>query len=110
MYEPPQIIREISPFLQQELPDTKAELITYLRGVDGLRLKLAEAIVDWQKLLHEKRSQMLHPKGKEFTEMDRKIQLNASVAIIERDAEFLARINTIVEDRLQFGRQLLTLL
>lgn len=109
MYESPQIIRVIGELLRQELPSGKA-LTTYLKALENYRYDLAEARVDWLKLLHEKEAQMLHPKDKDFTELDRRTMLHASVAVIRRDYEFLVAIETIVDQRLAFGRELISYL
>lgn len=107
-YNPPyDVIRSVAEYLGESLPVTAKALRTHLVGLDGVRLKLAEAKVDWHKLLHEKESQMLHPKDTMFTEMDRKVMLNASVAVIRRDYDYLVTLEKLIEERMAFGRELL---
>lgn len=105
-YKPPyEVMRSVAKFLGEPLPQNK-DLIHHLVGLEATRLKLAEAKVDWHKLLHEKESQMLHPKDANFTEMDRKVMLNASVAVIRRDYDYLVTLERLIEERLSFGREL----
>lgn len=68
--------------------------------LEKLRYELAETTVDWLRKLHEARAQMLRPKDKDMTELDRKTLLDSSVAVIERDYEFLLRLEGIVRDRI----------
>jgi len=107
MYESPsEVIHSVAKFLGEPLPDKAPELLAHLKGLEATRLKLGEARVDWHKLLHEKESQMLHPKDANFTEMDRKVMLNASVAVIRRDYDYLLTMEKLIEERLAFGREL----
>ena len=107
MYESPsEVIHSCAKYLGEPLPDRNPELLEHLKGLEACRLKLAEAKVDWHKLLHEKESQMLHPKDAMFTEMDRKVMLNASVAVIRRDYDYLVTIEQLIAERLSFGREL----
>lgn len=89
-YTEPKIISKLSPLLQADKPD--------LDKIISLRYELAVAVADWNKLLAEKRRQMLWPKDKELTEMDRKIRLDADIAQIERDYKLLELIWEIVVD------------
>lgn len=109
MYEPPtEIIKRVGIYLSNAMPDGKDKLVAHLRGLEATRYKLAEATADWLQLLHEKKNQMLHPKDKELTEMDRRVMLNASIAIIERDYEFLCKLDVLVKDRIELGKLFLT--
>lgn len=107
MYQPPyDVIKAVAEYLGEPLPETAPALQKHLVGLDSVRMQLAEAKVDWHKLLHEKESQMLHPKDAMFTEMDRKVMLNASVAVIRRDYDYLVTLEKLIEGRLEFGREL----
>lgn len=107
MYEGPlEVIHSVSKYLGEPLPDNAGDLKKHLIGLESTRLKLAKAKVDWHQLLQEKQSQMLHPKDPQFTEMDRKVMLNASVAVIQRDYDYLCTIEQLIEERLSFGREL----
>jgi len=55
------------------------------------------------KILYEKRAQALYPKDKEFTELDRKVMLNSSIAQLERDYEFLCDLQIITAERVNLG-------
>lgn len=111
-YEPPiQAIRDISEYLQQPIPDDNLDngLEEHLRGLESTLYKLAEVKADWHKMLSEKKSQMLHPKDKDLTELDRTIMLNASVAVIQRDYDFLCRVEELADQRIDIIQMLLTL-
>lgn len=109
MYQPPtEIMRRAGMYLRVTMPDAKAKLKEHLRVIEAVRYELAETRADWGKMLAEKKSQYLHPKDKEFTEMDRKIMLNAQLADIERDYEFLCTIELLVKERIDLGKVLLT--
>lgn len=107
MYESPyKVIHSVAGYLGQPLPTSEKDLKQHLVGLDSVRMELAEARVDWHRLLHEKESQMLHPKDAMFTEMDRKVMLNASVAVIRRDYDYLLTLEQLIQERLAFGREL----
>lgn len=105
MYEPPtEIIRRVGGVLREPLPLDQADLYIHLNTLDALRYDLAEASVDWHRLLEEKKNQMLHPKDKDLTDMDRKVMLDASVAVISRDYEFLSKLEELVKERIELGK------
>lgn len=109
MYEgPTEIIRRAGMYLKVAMPDAKAKLTDHLRMLDSVRLDVAETKADWGKLLAEKKNQMLHPKDKDLTDMDRRIMMNASVAVIERDYNFLCDIDRLLGERIDLGKLLLT--
>lgn len=101
------IVSRVGALLREpiRLPDKQREL--QLIAIEALSFELLEVRVDWQMLLAEKKSQYLHPKDKDLTEMDRKISLNASLANIERDCSFLTGLEKLVEQRIQLGKALL---
>ena len=108
MYIPPvQTIRNIGEILRYEMPRETAEMLLQIRTLEAMRYELNVDICDWGRMLAEKRAQMLHPKDKELTELDRKTMLHASVAVIERDFDFLCNLQPLVEDRLGFLRMFL---
>ena len=101
---PNEIIAKAGAYLRQPLiGNIKEQLI----GLEALRFELAERRTQQLQLLHEKENQMLFPKDKDFTELDRKIRLNASVAVIRRDYEMLTKIEELIKERLEFGIKLL---
>lgn len=107
-YHPPtEIISKIGAFLREPLPSTKNDLKDALIGLEGLRMELLDARVNWQMMLAEKRAQYLMPKDKDWTELDRKTRLNAQLANIERDTEFLLGLEKLVTERIQLGKILL---
>lgn len=108
-YEPPtDIIRRVGEYLRAGLPNDEVAMRIHLADIDRLQFDLTERRVDWLRLLSEKKNQMLHPKDKDLTDMDRKIMLNASVAVIERDYEFLVKLEELVKDRIELGKLFLT--
>lgn len=102
---PNEIIAKVGSYLREPLSVDKLQ--DQLIGLEALRFELAERKVEWLQLLHEKESQMLYPKDKDMTELDRKVRLNASVAVIRKDYEMLATLEKLVEQRLQFGKLLI---
>ena len=109
-YNPPlEAIQGVAKYLQNPLPDDMGDLKEHLIGLEAAQYKLAEARVDWQRLLHEKESRMLHPKDANLTELDRRTMLNASVAVIKRDLDFLLTLEKLSSERLIFGQKLLEL-
>lgn len=68
--------------------------------LDSLRFDLLDVRVRWGAMLAEKKSQYLHPKDPTLTELDRKVMLNASLANIERDYEFLLGCEVLVESKI----------
>lgn len=98
------IISQVGNYLREPLPDTKQAGIEHLTGLEKLRFDLLEVTVDWQKLLAEKKSQYLHPKDPNFTELDRTTMLNATIANIQRDVSFLVELNTLITQRLELAK------
>lgn len=87
-----EVIKKLSPLLQQ--PFSKELLL----GIQPLRLELSKEVVDLGQKLAERKRQVLWPKDKEMTELDRKIRLDADVAQLERDYEFLLKVELIISD------------
>lgn len=99
------IVSKVGVYLRD--PISINTLKTKIVGLESLRMELLEVRVDWQQLLAEKKNQMLYPKDKDKTELDRRVMLNASIANIERDCEFLVGLEKLVEQRLELERELL---
>lgn len=99
------IVNKLRPFLSISIPE---DPYTHLRGLEALRMELAEASVQARQKLVEKRRQALWPKDKELTELDRKTRLEGDTAQYEADAEFLSKLEEIVKDRLILGQLLLS--
>lgn len=110
MYESPtEIIRKVGGFLREKLSTNRDELIAQLTDLEALRFELVEQRTRLFQILAEKKNQMLYPQEKGKTELDRRIMLGASVALIERDYIFLESLEGLVRDRLVLGEQLLSL-
>lgn len=107
MYESPKIIQEVGEFLREPIP--KIDIEDHIIGLEALRFELAKSTVEQLKLLQDKRKQLLWPKDMEkgLTELDRTTRLNADVSIINKDYEFLLRLETLVEWRLNCCLQLI---
>lgn len=69
--------------------------------LEDLRFKLAELLTNKGWELAEKRRQVLWPKDKDLTELDRKIRLEADTAQLERDYTLLKLAWEVVSDRLK---------
>lgn len=105
MYESPKIINSIGKLLRKPLPRAAEDLDTYMIELDAARPELAEAVVDCMRLLHEKRKQLLWPKDAEkgLTELDRQTRLDGDIAPIERDYQFLLKLERLVEHRINLA-------
>lgn len=101
------IIALVGNYLREKLPKDNEELAKQLVELEALRFQLLEVTVDWQQLLAEKKGQYLHPKDSNFTELDRRVMLNAHLANIERDVNFLLGLELLVTQHLQLGKALL---
>jgi hypothetical protein len=107
MYQPPtDILARVGVLIRDPLPEEN--LASHLRELEAVRLSVAIAVVDWMKLLYEKREQFRHPKDKDLTDWDRNTMLHSAVAVIERDYELLKRIETIITERIELGKIFLT--
>lgn len=108
-YSSPEIIKVIGVFLRNPMPLAQEDLEAHMIGIEALRYELARATVDQLKLLYDKKKQMLWPKDAEkgMTELDRNTRLNADVSVIDRDYQFLLRLEPLVEFRLQMAMMFL---
>lgn len=104
-----QIIAEVGKYLRQALPRAQEDLEAHVIGLDSLRFDLAKERADAMQSLYEKRKQMLWPKDVDakLTELDRNTRLNADVAILERDYQFLVRLEDLVEARVDLALRFL---
>ena len=100
------IIAKTGNYLNEPIPGSKEAIHAHVRGLERLGFELLEVRVDWQMLLDEKKAQNLHPKDAHLTEMDRKVDLNARIANIERDVSFLKGLETLVAQRIDIARSL----
>jgi hypothetical protein len=64
----------------------------------AVRYDLAEAKADALKALFEARPELLRPKDKDVTDLDRKTQMEGWTAQKERDYTFLCDLWTILDD------------
>jgi hypothetical protein len=103
------VLAEVGEFLRQPLPRAQEDLEAHLIGLEALRHDLAKETVDAMELLYTKRKQMLWPKDAEkgLTELDRTTRLNGDVAPLEKDYQFLLRLEALVEARLSLALSLL---
>lgn len=109
MYESPRIIAKIGESLRQPIPLDHKKLMSHINELLTLQPELAEATCDWLQRSYETKKNMLWPRDmdKKITELDRTIRLNADSAIVERDYQFLLRLEKIVEMRLEIAKVLL---
>jgi hypothetical protein len=104
------IISEVGELLRVPLPRAQEDLEAHVIGLEALRYDLAEATSNSLQMLYQKRKQMLWPKDaeKNLTELDRTTRLNGDVAILERDYQFLSRLEALVDSRLSLALLFLT--
>jgi len=105
-----EIIAEVGEYLRKPLPRAQEDLEAHVIGLEALRFGLAKATTDSLQTLYQRRKQMLWPKDaeKNFTELDRTTRLNGDVAELERDYQFLVRLEALVEGRLNLALVFLT--
>jgi hypothetical protein len=108
-YKPPlEIIGKVATFLGSPLPyANRDDLKAHLVGLEALGMELAKTRTDWLKTLHEAENNVLYPKDKDFTELDRRVRLQAAVAEIKRDYDYLVALEELTARRLELGRLLL---
>ena len=102
-------MRRVGIYMNVAMPTDKKRLIKELQGLEACRYDLARKSAEWHKLVAEYKNRMLHPKDKELTELDRTTMLDAHVAVVRKDYEFLCKLEEIVRDRIELGKILLTL-
>jgi hypothetical protein len=101
-------VKHVTEYLGEPLPyKNQANLLAHLVGLESVRLELAEARIEWLKLLHTGEQKVLHPKDPHLTELDRKTSLQSMTADLRAEYELLLSLEKLTEDRLSFGRQLL---
>lgn len=98
--ELPEVVEKLRPYLEKRLD--KIDIL----DLERLRLELSEAKVDFHMKLQEKRRQMLWPKDKDFTELDRKTRLDGDVAVYQRNYDFLVELDDIVRERIELYKTL----
>lgn len=109
-YESPtEIIKRVGGYLSTPLSLDTVVLIDQLTGLEACRFELADKTTEWHQHVAEYRNRMLHPKDKDMTELDRNVMLDAHVAVVRKDYEFLCKLEELVRERLQMGKLLLTL-
>lgn len=106
-YTEPTIIKTLATILRVPIPTDGDELEAHIIELNALQYDLALELVNTQKLLYEKRKQLLWPKDKDQTELDRKTKLDADTAPIQRNYELLSRIELLIIQRLDICLQLL---
>lgn len=105
---PTELFTDVGKELRNSILDDRRSLLDSSKRIQTLQFRLAEAVVDWHQLLAEQKNRMLHPKDKDMTELDRNTMLDAHVAVIRRDYEFLAKLEELVKERLDIIKVLLT--
>jgi hypothetical protein len=99
------LIEKFQPFLSFPIP--AENLREHAIGLEGLRYELLSQKVQARLILQEKRRQMLWPKDKDMTELDRKTRMDADCAGYEKDYELLLGLEEIVKDRLELIKAML---
>lgn len=93
------IIDLVSEELNKDIPIDRSGLISALMVLEKLREPLLKARVAAQTDLYTKRMQYLHPKDKDFTDMDRKVQLDANTNEYQAKADLLLGLEELLKDR-----------
>ena len=88
------LIQGVQRLLESKFTDKSAFQLEPLRSpLLSLRCKL------WEELLNA-RNKYRHPKDKEFTDLDRKIMLDANVAELEARYQLVKGIEDLVKERI----------
>ncbi len=101
MYEQPSIIKIVGTELQAPL-DKLGNKET-IASLQKLQIELAQQTREWLVLLYTKRNQARYPKDKDYTDFDRKIMLDADIAVIEADYNFLLKLDEILSQRIDLA-------
>lgn len=91
-----ELFNKLRPILQQKVPN--------IQELGTLRYELAEAKADALQKLLEARVARLRPKDKEWTDLDRKTEMEAMCAEYEHNYTFLCDLWTIVNDSIMLSR------
>jgi len=102
---PNAIIAKLGSILREPIPDNLTE---HIKDIESHLFELVEAKVETHRYLQEKRHQMLYPKDKDLTELDRNTRLSASVAVIQKDYDFVCEVHSLALRRLDICVLLLT--
>jgi len=108
-YTSPPIIQECAKLLSEPIPPASEDWEGHLIAIQALQYPVAATSSDLLQLLYEKRKQLLWPKDKDLTELDRHVRMNADVAPIDRDYQLLTKIEKLIELRITVIMQLLEL-
>jgi hypothetical protein len=93
------IIRDCKTFLAKPVPNTESDLEDAIIALETLRLPILEARVATQTDLSLKRRQYLHPRDKDFTNLDREIMLAANTTEQTELFELLRGLEYLLKDR-----------
>jgi hypothetical protein len=87
--------------------ENSSNLMKQLSTAQSIRFELSNARCQWYSKLVEARERVRMPKDKEYTDLDRKILLEASTARIEEDYRFLLALEDIVSAYIGLGQTFL---
>lgn len=109
-YESPnELYKRIGGLTRIPLPKDKNKLGDHLSELVAVQYDVVLEVANWHLKLAEVKQRMLYPKGKEYTELDRNIMLDAHVGVIRKDYELLCKLEELIRDRIELGKTLLTL-
>lgn len=106
-YTEPPVIKEATTLLRVKIPSDDESIESHIVDIASIQGEVAMATADSLKLLLEKRKQLLWPKDKDTTELDRKTRLDADTAPLQRDYELLIRIEELLRQRVAVCMELL---
>jgi len=110
MYQSPtEVMKRVGIYLSVTMPQNKDRLVDHLLGLEACRYDLSQKLTEWHLLLADKKAIALRPKDKDYTELDRNVMLAADVSVIQKDYDFLLKLDELIKDRLELGKVLLTL-
>lgn len=93
--------------LDDGLPTSASQLKDRLRETERAYVRAVEARVEAHAELQNARLRYLHPKDKDMTDFDRKVQLEANTSDLQAEYELLAGIEKALEQRISVIQTLL---
>ena len=99
---------DLRAFLSKRLPDNRIELEVVLRDAESRCIGVLTDQLVSQTTLLLKRQQFIHPKDKDFTDLDRKIQLDSFTSEYQAEFDELAGLEKLLEQRIEVIKTLLS--
>lgn len=101
---PDSLLIKISPLLREKLHCEDGDLLKkQLADLQSFQYDLAILRCDTYADLLKSRERHRMPRGKEYTELDRKTIMESSISRVEADYELLLQLEQIVSEKISLG-------